>query len=71
MTTLRRLRAAGILSTIVVFLLALADMFLQLELVDVILTPQFMLPLFAASYFLAPFVMRLIGDKEALSDDEN
>ena len=57
---LQRLRTAGILSTTVVLVLGMVDMFLQLGVVDWVLTPYFIAPLFVAAYGAAPLVTRWI-----------
>jgi hypothetical protein len=63
MNTLNRLRSAGILTTAIVLILAMMDMFLSLNWVDYLISPIAIAPLFVISYLVAPFIKKLIGDK--------
>ena len=68
MHSLQRVRAAGILSVIVVFIGAILDMMLQLSWVDVLLSPWVIVPVFLVSYLLAPWVLTAFRIKETKSD---
>ena len=57
-----RAKASAILTTIVVILLAIVDMFSALELTDVLLSPFFILPVFLIGLIAAPALARLLDD---------
>lgn len=63
MTLLLRAKVAAILTTVVVLILAIADMFANLDLTDVLLSLYFVVPVFLINLLAAPMVARLLGDK--------
>lgn len=63
MTLLLRAKVAAILTTVVVLILAIVDMFANLDLTDVLLSLYFVVPVFLINLLAAPMVARLLGDK--------
>ena len=63
MTTLRRLRAAAIISVIALFLMAIIDLFLGMDWAGGLMSPLVVLPLFIIAYLAVPLVSKYFEDK--------
>lgn len=58
----RRLKSAAIISTIILFLIAIVDMALGMDWVGDLLSLLVVIPLFVVSYFFVPLVTKYIKD---------